>query len=350
MMTTAAALMSAPVFFGLQLRPSACRKIGTHAEPKLQSRLRTVQATTVATGKAQAAKKNPIGVHALVWCGGWSEQEAWRAIEGTASLGYDLIEIPVLEPSTVDAKMTKKVLRQSGMQAAASMGLRFDADVSSPDSACAQRGEALLTEALDLVAAIGGTHLVGVLYSALGKYREPPTAAGRANLVSAMRQLANRAANLGVTIGLEVVNRYESNVLNTASQAVELVEEIGKSNILVHLDSHHMNIEERGMAEAVKTCGSRLGYIHVGESHRGYLGTGSVDWQSLFRALAETGYTGPITFESFSSRIVSPALSTNLCVWRDLWDDSEDLAQQAKAFIDSQLAAARRAHDDAVAY
>jgi L-ribulose-5-phosphate 3-epimerase UlaE len=122
-----------------------------------------------------------------------------------------------------------------------------------------------------------------------------------------------RAADKGVVLGLEVVNRYETNLVNTAAQAVELIGEIGEANVKVHLDSYHMHIEEAGLAQAVETAGSHLGYVHIGESHRGDLGTGNVDFDQLFRALAKQGYTGPITFESFSSRVVSPQLSNVLC-------------------------------------
>lgn len=78
-------------------------------------------------------------------------------------------------------------------------------------------------------------------------------------------------------------------------------------------------------------------YVHIGESHRGYLGSGSVDFPALFGALADSGYTGPITFESFSSAVVSKDLSNALCVWRNLWDDGADLAQHARGFIDQSL-------------
>lgn len=120
-----------------------------------------------------------------------------------------------------------------------------------------------------------------------------------------------------------------------------MLADINRDNVLVHLDTYHMNIEEVSMAAAVATCGDKLGYVHLGESHRGYMGTGSVDFTGLFRALHDVGYEGPITFESFSSAVVSPDLSNNLCVWRNLWSDSSDLAQHAQKYIDSQMHAAR---------
>lgn len=95
------------------------------------------------------------------------------------------------------------------------------------------------------------------------------------------------------------------------------------------------------MRDAVLRCGDRLGYVHVGESHRGYLGTGSVDFPGLFGALSEAGYRGPVAFESFSSAVVSPLLSNTLAVWRNLWDDSMDLAVSAREFIEKGMSAAR---------
>lgn len=94
------------------------------------------------------------------------------------------------------------------------------------------------------------------------------------------------------------------------------------------------------MRDAVLRCGDRLGYLHVGESHRGYLGTGSVNFDDLFAVIAETGYDGPIAFESFSSAVVSPLLSNTLAVWRNLWDDGMDLAVSARKFVEEGLGSA----------
>jgi D-psicose/D-tagatose/L-ribulose 3-epimerase len=158
--------------------------------------------------------------------------------------------------------------------------------------------------------------------------------------VEAIRELCDHAAAAGIPIGVEVVNRYETNLLNTARQALAFVEEVGADNLSVHLDTFHMHIEEDGYAAAIEACGSRLGYVHVGESHRGPLGTGSVDFPEVFAALGRVGYQGTVTFESFSSAVASPALTTALCIWRELWDDPMALALAARRFIEEQQAAA----------
>lgn len=292
------------------------------------------------SGDAARAAANPVGVHALVWVAGWSEPEARHAIARTREAGFDLIEIPLLDPRSVDVAMTRRLLEETGVAATCSLGLPFDADVSSADAAVVARGEALLTEAVDVTAALDARFLGGVVYSAMGKHLAAPTERGRRHAIETLRRVSERAAHREVTIGIEAVNRYESNLVNTAEQALALVDEIGAENVVVHLDSYHMNIEESDLGTPVHRCGARLGYVHVGESDRGYLGRGTVDFAALFQALADTGYAGPIVFESFSSVVVSPSFVSALAIWRDPWHDGLDVARSARAFLEVHLAAA----------
>ena len=131
--------------------------------------------------------------------------------------------------------------------------------------------------------------------------------------------------------------RYETNIINTGKEALQFLDDINRPNAFVHLDTYHMNIEEDGMEAAVLECGDRLGYVHIGESHRGYLGSGNVDFDTFFAALKKINYSGPIAFESFSSAVVDPALSNTLCVWRNLWSDSDDLASHALAYMKERI-------------
>jgi D-psicose/D-tagatose/L-ribulose 3-epimerase len=281
-----------------------------------------------------------LGVHALVWVGGWSPAEARQAIASTAEAGYDLIEIPLLDPSSVDARDTRSVLDEYGIAAGCSLGLSDATNVSSEDTAAVAAGRRLLDDALRATVELGADYLGGVLYGVLGRHEAPVSERGYANAVSAMQELCSNAEREGVTIGLEVVNRYESNVLNTTAQGLTFLEDIGAPNATLHLDTYHMNIEEPGMAAAIELAGDRLGYFHVGESNRGPLGTGSVDFAETFAALDRIGYDGTITFESFSSAVVSPALTRALCIWRETWDDSMELATSARRFVLEQRLAA----------
>lgn len=290
---------------------------------------------------------NKLGVHALVWEKGWSHNECARAIAKTAEVGFDLIEIPALDPGSIDAAFTRRQLEKAGIGATSSLGLDADTDISSNDRDKEARGQVRLEAAVAMARDVGATHVCGILESAFQKYAVPTTAEGVKRSVEVLQRVAEVAARSGITLGLEVVNRYESNVLNTASQAVEMCRRIGAPNVKVHLDVYHMNIEESDIGQAILDTGDHLGYFHTGDSHRGYMGSGSIDLASVFRAVVKSGYAGPITFESFSSRVVGQPLEGILGIWRNLWEDSHDLAAHALMYTKAQLKAAQEAQKQA---
>ena len=283
---------------------------------------------------------NELGVHALVWAGDTSPSSVTYAIEQTKKAGFDLLEFSLHDSLNMDVAKARQELEAAGLAVACSRGLAFDADVSSEDREVVARGAQLLHDSLEVTAGLGGKMLAGAVYSAFGKASKPLSAAGRANVVSVLKDLSKQAAERDVTIMLEICNRYETNVINTAHDALLLADDIGADNVKIHLDTYHMNIEEADMVRPVHEVGDRLGYVHIGENHRGYLGSGHIDFAAFFHALADIGYTGPITFESFSSAVVAPGLSNDLAIWRNLWEDGADLAAHARAFIAGGLAAA----------
>jgi D-psicose/D-tagatose/L-ribulose 3-epimerase len=274
-----------------------------------------------------------FGGHALVWAGDWSEASARKAAVSAKKAGYDYIEMLMIEPEKIDVVMTKEVLAEHGLSATASLGLSPETDVTSTNPSIVKKGDELLRKVVDKLHAIGSTELCGVIYCSLGKYPGPASAENRANSISAVTRLADYAADKGININLEVVNRYETNIMNTGQEGLKFLEAVNRPNAYLHLDTYHMNIEEDGMSQAVLDAGDALGYVHIGESHRGYLGSGNVDFDTFFSALKKINYSGPITFESFSSVVVDPALSNALCIWRNLWEDSDDLASHALKYM-----------------
>jgi D-psicose/D-tagatose/L-ribulose 3-epimerase len=286
--------------------------------------------------------QNLLGVHALVWVGGWSREQCREAVQNTAEAGYGLIEIPALDPDSIDIEHTKATLKEFGIQGACSLGLSFDADINNEDSEIVRRGEERLMAALGVVENLGGNYLGGVIFSALGKYKLPPTKKSRDNAVASLKRLAIAAQSKGITLGLEPVNRYESNLLNTGRQALDMIKDIGEPNVVVHLDIYHMNIEEQDLVTPVLEARNQLGYVHIGASHRGPLGTGNIDFDSFFSALAKIGYKGTITFESFSSTVVAPDLSSTLGIWRNLWTDNKSMAKSAREYIENKIIIAQK--------
>jgi len=286
---------------------------------------------------------NPLGVHFMVFGPEWSG-DAREPIAGAArECGFDYLEVTALDPVTFDAKGTRRALDNTNMTANLCTAMSFESDISSAEPADVARGEDHLNRCLDIASEVGAQWLVGVTYGAWGRYSQGPTRAGYENCSAVLRKVCARGADMGISIGMEVLNRFENNFLNTTSQARSLIADVGVDNLYVQLDSYHAHLEESGQTEAVIGCGGKLGYLHVGESHRGRLGTGSVDFDALFRGVAGVDFAGPITFEAFSAHLVGPEGAKALCVWRDQWSDSAEFASHARQFITNKLTTARSA-------
>ena len=280
-----------------------------------------------------------IGCHGLVWTGRFDAEGIRLSVEKTKQAGFDLIEFPLMDPFAFDVDAAKSVLAEHELAVSASLGLSEATDITSADPAIVKAGEELLLRAVDVVADLGGENFCGVVYSAMKKYMEPVTPGGLESSRRTIARVADHAAERGIAVSLEVVNRYETNVLNTARQALGYLAEVDRPNLGIHLDTYHMNIEESDMFAPVLDAAPALRYVHIGESHRGYLGTGTVDFDTFFKALGRIGYDGPIVFESFSSAVVAPALSRMLGIWRNLWTDNDELGAHANAFIRDKLVA-----------
>jgi D-psicose/D-tagatose/L-ribulose 3-epimerase len=286
---------------------------------------------------------NAFGLHALVVVKDWDEAGAEKAIRTAAAIGYDVIETPIFDPASIDLVRTRDLLRQNKLIPSVSLGLTPETDISSADRAISTAGVNQLHKVVDATAFIGGAVVCGVIASAWQKYLVPPTDAGYRNAVSGIREVAMEARGKGVTIAVEVVNRFESNLFNTAAQAIRFVDAVGEDNVGIHLDTFHMHIEEPDAAAAIRACGPRLRYFHVNENHRGYLDAGSIDFAPVFRALVAAQYEGVIAFEAFSSSTCSPTVAGKAAVWRSVFEDSEDVARRALAYLKAGMASAHRA-------
>ena len=287
---------------------------------------------------------NPLGVHALTWVGGWSHEQCRHACKSTKEAGFSVIEIPIFDSFQIDIEDTLKVLKEYGLTATVSLGLNFEEDINNEDPEIVAKGLKVLRHALGIVHQLGGDYMGGVIYSALGKYTLACTPKARSNVVASLKTLAQEAHAKGITLGLEAVNRYETNLLNTVEQAVALIKEIGEPNIKVHLDSYHMNIEEYDLESPIVKHAEYIGYVHIGASHRGGLGSGNIDFDQLFGALAKIEYTGVITFESFSSEIVDGTLTKALCIWRNLWTDNLKMATESRVYMEEKILQAQNSN------
>ena len=283
---------------------------------------------------------NPFVAHAFIWAPAWTEAAIRAAIECAAALGFDGIAIPLRDPASVPADAVARWCAAARITPYAVSGGRPDADVSSADPEIAARGHARLELTLAKARDIGAHHLGGVLYGAVMKYAGRPAAGTHERAAAALASAAERFAH--ITIALECVNRYETNLLNTAEQGRAFLARVGAPNLRLHLDTHHLNIEESDAAAAIVASAAVLGFMEFGASNRGRLGQGSVDLRGAVRALVAIEYRGPIGIEAFSTGVNDPAVADFLSIWRDLYDDPDRLAAEAKALLTSEFDLARR--------
>jgi D-psicose/D-tagatose/L-ribulose 3-epimerase len=269
-----------------------------------------------------------IGMHASLWAAEWTKQAAELAVPEAAEHGLECIEFPLLVPEGVDAPHSKKLFEKHGVEPTASLCLPEDKMAAEKPEAA----EAFVKKALDKASDVGAKFLGGVTFGALG-YRsgKPPTQREYDNIVKALKPVAQHARKLGITLGIEPCNRYETHLLNTSTQALKMLEMIDEPNVTIHFDTYHMNIEEKGIGHGLHVAAGKTHYIHMSESDRGVPGTGTIDWNDVFRALAETNFKGKLVVESFVA--LPPEIAGALCVWRPVAKDRHELLAKGVPFL-----------------
>ncbi len=274
-----------------------------------------------------------FGVHTSMWTMHWDRAGAERTIPAAAAYGMDFIEIALLNTAIVDAPHTRALLEKHGLRAVCSLGLPERAWASrDPDAAIAH-----LADAIDKAAELGAEALSGVTYGGIGERTGlPPTQAEYDNLARALAAAAKHAKARGILLGIEPVNRYETHLLNTGWQAREMIERVGADNLFIHLDTYHMNIEEKGAANGILDAREHLRYIHLSESDRGTPGEGTCDWDEIFAALAAIGFRGGLAMESFIN--MPPEVAYGLAVWRPVANSFEEVMDKGLPFLRNKAA------------
>lgn len=271
-----------------------------------------------------------FGTTILSFIPGWSAEGGRFAIEKTAEYGFDMLEIILPASLEFDAKTVRKQLHDKGIAGRCTLNLPADCHLPSyPEKAVS-----IMKAALDKVAEMDGDFLGGVLHSAIGVFTgQPCTKEERLMVQQVFTEVGAYARQRNITIAPEPINRYESYVFTAADEVLEMIDLLALENLGLHLDTFHMNIEERNFFDPIVRAGSRLKHLHITESDRGMLGEGNVHWDDLFRGLAEINYQGPLVLENFSSEISALIGPTSL--WRPSKYGSEELAKGSLDFMRS---------------
>ncbi|MBK5247928.1 MAG: sugar phosphate isomerase/epimerase [Actinomycetales bacterium] len=280
---------------------------------------------------------NRLGMHMMLYTSEWTEPRARTVLERAKEFEYDFVEILIFDPASIDAAMTARLSTEYAVPVEATICGAPTADLSSDDPETVRRGEAAISRGIEVASEMGATLLGGPTFSAVQRYPSPPSQAARERITDSYARLADRATAAGIRLGLEALNRYESNFVNTVGQAADIVRKVGSPALFVHADLFHMNMEEHHLPTAVAEVADVLGYVHVAESNRGALGTGNTDWPTFFGALAGIGYDGPITFESFSPTVLGEEMTSLIALWRAQWTDPDEVAKSGIAFMRDHL-------------
>ncbi|MEP7456533.1 sugar phosphate isomerase/epimerase [Phyllobacterium sp. SB3] len=269
-----------------------------------------------------------FGVHTSMWTMNWDRAGAEKAIAAAVTYRMDFIEIALLNAPAVDAAHTKALLEKHELRAVCSLGLPQSAWASVRPEAAIE----YLTVAIDKTAELGGEALSGVIYGGIGERTGvPPTRGEYDNIARVLQAAAKHAKKYGIELGVEAVNRYENHLINTGQQAVDMIERVGADNVFVHLDTYHMNIEEKGAANGILAARDHLKYIHLSESDRGTPGYGTCDWDEIYATLAAIGFKGGLAMESFIN--MPPEVAYGLAVWRPVAKDEAEVMGNGLPFL-----------------
>ena len=276
-----------------------------------------------------------FGMNLLLWTGELNEDMV-PVLESLKDMGYDGVELPLFNLD-LDYEAWGKRLDDLGLQRTA-VTVRTDEDNPiSPDASVRSKGVENTKRTLDCCAAAGATHLIGPYHSALGVFSgEGPTADEWRWGVDSMRQVAEHAAGLDVTLGIECLNRFETYLLNTHADAARFAREVDHASCRVMYDTFHANIEEKSIPAAIRNCADFLCHVHISENDRSTPGQGNVRWDENFDTLKEIGYDGWLMIEAFG--LALPELAAATKIWRRMYQSEEQLARDGLAFMKQEYA------------
>lgn len=273
-----------------------------------------------------------IACHINVYVPSLDDPGFEAALADLAQLGYSRVVLSPMAPDT-DVAPLRSAFETAGLTPVTLAVQDPEADVSSADADIRQRGVDSLLAAVELTKALGSDQMNGVPYGLFGRADDILPEERIATAAQLVGQVAERAKDDGIVVNFEVLNRYETSMLNTAAQAVEFVQRSGSDNLRIHLDTFHMAVEEADMAAAVTHAAAHLGYLELGQSGRGLISAGAADNRAVLEAAKAAGYAGPVGVEAFTRNVVGPMGGSMLAIWRDTYPDGHAVAADAMTLI-----------------
>jgi D-psicose/D-tagatose/L-ribulose 3-epimerase len=284
---------------------------------------------------------NPIGMHFGYWTQYW-DSEPLLFVERAQKCGFDILEVnapKITRMSAAERDKLKEASADAGIGLTYSIGLTADMDMLSEDAATRKKGITFLQNVLLAMKQMGGTIMAGINYSCWPR-RPLPGEDKRVltdRAVEGVREAIKLAEDCGVLFCIEIVNRFEHFLINTAAEGIAFAERVGSPNCKLHLDTFHLNIEEDSIGGAIVEAGSWLGHFHLGEPNRRPPGRGRMPWAEIFGALQQINYQGALVMEPFL--IPGGDVGRDIAVYRYLpgSDNLDGEAIRSVQFVRSEL-------------
>lgn len=275
-----------------------------------------------------------FGVTTWLWTSPFTTASVEELFPKIASMGFDVVEIALEDPSLVDVGVVKKALETYNIKPVICGAFGPSRDLTHEDTAVHKNCFSYIESCLDFCAELNSGFFAGPMYSAVGKARliSPDQRKAEWELaVKNVRTVCNMASERGLQIGLEPLNRFESDLVNTAEDVIRLIEDINHPAARIMLDGFHMNIEERDAEKAITNAGDKLIHFQVSENYRGTPGTGQASWDAYKKGLEAINYKGTVSIESFTTE--NRELAGAVCFWHPMAESQDSFASDGIRFL-----------------
>lgn len=274
-----------------------------------------------------------FGASTFIWESPFGDDKMHLA-ERVAEFGFDILEVCIEDPARVSAAGIGGAAEEAGVGVSVCGAFGPDRDVSHEDPERRQKSVDYLKFCIDIAAEVGSPNVIGPMYSATGKARllpEDDRERQRGWATESLREAADYAGERGIGLAIEPLNRFETDLVNTVEQGLDLCERVGRDNVGLLLDTFHMNIEEKSIPDAIRAANDRVFHFHACENDRGAPGSGHIEWDGVFGTLDAIEYRGAIVIESFTPEIkeIARAVST----WRPVAGSGDELARDGLRFL-----------------
>jgi D-psicose/D-tagatose/L-ribulose 3-epimerase len=275
-----------------------------------------------------------IGANLWIWESPITDAAIGELAPRIADLGFDVVELPVEEPGAWDPSVAAEAIARAGLGASVCCVMPSGRDLAVADSELAAGTQDYLRHCVEVATRVGSETVAGPMYAAVGRLwrlDEGERSEALALVAERLRPVAEFAAERGVKLAVEPLNRYETSLVNTVDQGLALIEALDHPAAGLLLDTFHLNIEEKRPADAARQAAGHIAHVHACGTDRGAPGTDSFDWPDFLAALDEAGYRGPLCIESFTS--ANEVIATAASIWRPLAESPDALARDGLRFL-----------------